>query len=196
MAHGLMAMGVEIRRFPGRDANHPVDQVHTTHFLGDAMFDLQARVHFQEIELRRVGVVHKFNRARRTIADGLAQLDRRSLKLRTHRIGESGCRGLFDDLLVATLHRAVALAQCHHAAFAITEELYFDVPRTRDELLEEDAGVLEVVGRQALDRLESLGEFRGGGALLHADATTAGGALEHHRIADARGLAQGRRQVL
>ncbi len=59
-----------------------------------------------------------------------------------------------------------------------------------DVFLQEDAALAEVAARQALDRMEGFAQFVGAPAQLHADAAAAGGALEHHRVADARGLAQ------
>ncbi|MNN18246.1 hypothetical protein D3C81_1314520 [compost metagenome] len=53
-----------------------------------------------------------------------------------------------------------------------------------DVLLDEHAGIAEVVLPQALDRLEGLGQFRRAAAHAHADAAAAGGAFQHHRVAD------------
>ena len=36
----------QIRRLSGRCADHPLDQINPHHELGDAVLDLQARVHF------------------------------------------------------------------------------------------------------------------------------------------------------
>ena len=57
------------------------------------------------------------------------------------------------------MHGAVALAQCDDPAEAVTEQLYLDVPGPCHELLEEDARVLEVAGRQPADGFESLREL-------------------------------------
>jgi hypothetical protein len=54
-----------------------------------------------------------------------------------------------------------------------------------DVLFQKDARFLEVGTRQALHRLEGLGQSRVAPDQAHADAAAAGGALEHHRVADA-----------
>ena len=61
----------EIRRLARRDANHPLDQVDAGDLFRDAMLDLQARVHFEEIERSRRIVVDELNRAGGAIADRL-----------------------------------------------------------------------------------------------------------------------------
>lgn len=46
-----------------------------------------------------------------------------------------GGRALLDQLLIATLHRALALAERKHMALLIGHNLYLNVMRRRDELL-------------------------------------------------------------
>ena len=55
----------------------------------------------------------------------------------------SGRRRLLDDLLVAALDRAFALAQVDDVAVLVAEHLDLDVARVLDELLDEDAVVAE-----------------------------------------------------
>ena len=64
-------------------------------------------------------------------------------------------RRFFDDLLIATLHRAIALTQRNHVAATIAEDLHFDVAGALDELLEEDAALTEIALRQALDGVKA-----------------------------------------
>ena len=56
---------------------------------------------------------------------------------------EVGRRGDLDDLLVAPLHRAVALVEVDHVARGVGEDLHLDVPRVEHGLLEEDRRVAE-----------------------------------------------------
>ncbi len=44
-----------------RDADLPVDEVEASDELGDGVLDLQAGVHFQEIELQSIRVDDEFN---------------------------------------------------------------------------------------------------------------------------------------
>ena len=55
----------------------------------------------------------------------------------------AGRRRLLDQLLVAALDRAVALAEVDHVAVLVAQDLDLDVARPLDELLEVDARVAE-----------------------------------------------------
>ncbi len=70
-----------------------------------------------------------------TVADRLALLGRDARR-----------RRLFDDLLMAALQGAVALAEVHDVAVVVGEHLDLDVARLLQELLHVDLGVAE--GRQ------------------------------------------------
>ena len=77
------------------------------------------------------------------VADGLGEGD----GLLAHRLArllvEEGRRRLLDDLLVAALDRAFALAEVDDVAVLVAEHLDLDVARIDDELLDEDAVVAE-----------------------------------------------------
>ena len=96
-------------------------------------------------------------------------------------------RRLLDDLLVAALDRAFALAQIDDVAMLVAQHLDFDVARIDDEFLDEDAVIAEGrlgFGLGAGEAFLHFG-FRIGDA--HALAAAAGGGLDHHRIADLAG---------
>jgi hypothetical protein len=98
--------------------------------------------------------------------------------------GQVRGRGLLDDLLVAPLQGAVALAQGDHPAGPVAEQLHLDVASPAQVTLEEHAGVGEVGPRQAGHGREGLGHPGGVLADPHADAAAAGRGLEDHREAD------------
>ena len=52
---------------------------------------------------------------------------------------------------MASLDRALALVQVHDPALSVAEDLHLDVPCARDQLFQEEAGVLEVGPREPLD---------------------------------------------
>src|SRR6185503_7816111 len=73
---------------------------------------------------------------------------------------EARRRRRFEHLLVALLHRAIALPQVDDVALAIAQHLDLDVPWALNELLEEHAAVAEGGARLALaagERLAHLG---------------------------------------
>ena len=152
------------------------------------MLDLQTRIHLKEIELAAECVEHELHRARRLVLHGCTQLHRGLQQMFSDRGCQVGRGRLLDHFLVAPLHRAIALAQCDHAAPAVTKQLHFDVARVLDVFFQIDAGILEVGTCQTFDRLECLAQFVRTPAQTHADTATAGGTLDHHRITDARCL--------
>jgi hypothetical protein len=112
-------------------------------------------------------------------------------------LGRHAGRGrFFQHLLVAALHRAVALEQVHAVAMRVAKHLDFDV-----------AGALHIFFNQhgiiakAVDGL-ALATGQGGGKVFalvhraHALAATARAGLDEHGVADAVGLALQQGRVL
>src|SRR5690606_41950353 len=91
---------------------------------------------------------------------------------------------LFDDLLVATLHRAVALAQVHYIAVVVGDDLELDVARLLEELLHVDLRIAESRAGFLLGHIDGVEQRRFGVHHAHAAAATAAGGLDDHRITD------------
>ena len=66
------------------------------------MFNLQARIHFDEIEL--AVLVEELERAGASIAHVQARLHASLTDFRALLFGDAGCRRFFDDFLMASLH--------------------------------------------------------------------------------------------
>ena len=132
------------RRRAGGDFDLQADQVETGDELGDRVLHLQARVHFQEVEAA-VPIHQEFHRAGIVVAGGARGADGRlahglpHLRMERHQRR----RALLDHLLMAALQRALALAQVHQVAVAVSQHLDFDVARLVDQLLDVDFGVAE-----------------------------------------------------
>ena len=99
----------------GGDQQLRLDEIDAGDQLGDRMLDLDARVHLDEVEL--AVLVEELERAGAAVVDCAAGLD----AALAHRAGAAwrvmpGRRRLLDDLLVAPLHRAVALAEADDVA--------------------------------------------------------------------------------
>ena len=131
---------VMIKALAARDAQLPFHEIEPGEQLGHRVLDLQPRVHFHEPEAAVVAQ-QEFDRAGAGIAHGPGRGDRRrahrGTQLRVHR----GRGRLLDELLVAALHRAIALAKVDAVAVRVGKDLHFDVPRREQRLFEEDPGV-------------------------------------------------------
>ena len=77
----------------------------------------------------------------------------------------------------------------HDVAVGVAEHLHLDVPGPGDDLLEQDAGISERRLRLALRALERGRKIRVALDQAHAASAAAGHGLDHHRVADALGLA-------
>ena len=159
---------------------HEVDAVDE---LGHRVLDLQARVHLQEVEL--AVAIDELDGAGVDVADRLRRGHRRLAHARARRGVDDRRRRLLDDLLVAALDRALALAEVDDVAVRVGEHLDLDVARLLEVALEKDRVVAERALRGALRGVE-----RGAQLLLvagdaHADATAARARLDEHRVADA-----------
>ncbi len=158
------------------------------------MLDLQPRVHLQKVEIA-VAVDDELHRAGAPVADRLGKRD----GLRAHRGARGGVeerrRRLLDDLLVAALDGAFALAEVDDVAMRVGEHLDLDVPRLLDELLDEDAVVAEGGTRFRAGERKALPRLRFVLGDAHALAAAAGRGLQHHRIADPLGDLGGRVRI-
>ena len=135
--------GLDIDPLAERDRDLEGHEVEPRHHLGDGVLHLQACVHLEEVELA-VLVDDALNRARVHVVGALGQGDRRVADPLAQVVVDYGGWGLLDQLLVPSLHRAVALAEERHVAVGIGEDLSLDVVRPLDVALEEDLGAAEV----------------------------------------------------
>src|SRR5207344_960873 len=90
---------------------------------------------------------------------------------------------LLDQLLVATLDRALALAEREHAALPVAEHLDLDVASPRDRLLDVEAPVAERSERLGGRGLERALELAAVVDQAHALAAAARGRLEQDGVA-------------
>ena len=115
------------------------------------MLDLEPGIHLEEIE-SPIGVHDELDRAGGIVADRLCQRDRLAAHLGAERRVDRRRRRLLDDLLVAPLDRAFALAEMDDVAVLVAEHLDFDMARRLDEALDQDAVVAEGGARLGLRR--------------------------------------------
>ena len=126
---------------PGRDADLLLHDVDAGDQLGHRMLDLHARVHLDEEEL--VVLVQELERAGAAVADLPAGVGAALADARQRAQRDARRRRLLDDLLVAALHRAVALEEVHRVLVLVGEHLDLDVARIVEELLHVDRRIAE-----------------------------------------------------
>ena len=140
----------ERERLAARDPELQFDEVEPGDELGHGMFDLQARVHFHEVETA-VGIEQELDRARADVTDRPRHRDRRLAHAFAQALVDGRGGRFLDDLLVAPLYRAVALAQVDDVALTVGEHLDLDVARLEQRALQDETAVAK-----------GLGCFRGG----------------------------------
>ena len=155
--------------------------------LGDGVLDLDAGVHLDEVVVA-VAVDEELHRAGVDIADGLGDLHGVSVQLLADALGHAPRGRELDDLLVAALQRAVALAEVAHVAVLVGQDLHLDVLGLHEVLLDEDVVIAEGLARLALDELERGDDVLGHLAQAHTAAAAAGRRLEDDGEAEADGL--------
>jgi hypothetical protein len=142
---------------------------------------LDPGVHLDEVEL--AVLVEELEGADAAVAD-LRQASAQRSPMSRSCFGDAGCRGLLDDLLVAALHGAVALAEMDRVAVVVGQHLELHVARVLQILLHVDGVVAEGGAGLGLGQRDGV-EQRGIGVHhAHAAAAAAAGGLDDHRVAD------------
>jgi hypothetical protein len=169
----------------GGDPDLVGDKVTTCHELRDRVLDLEPRVHLEERE-RATVVEQELARPGALVADGARQGERRvAHALAKGRVHRRRAR-LLEDLLVAPLERAIALAEMDTVAVSIEQHLDLDVAGTLEESLEDQPVVAECRLRLAARSGELGGESVEVPDRPHPLAAAAGGRLDEEWNADGR----------
>lgn len=171
---------------PGGDAQLGLHEVDVGDLLGDRVLDLDTGVHLDE-DVVALAVEEELDGARVAVADlpgepygvGADPVAQGRVEVRG--------RGQLDDLLVAALHRTVALEEVDDVAVAVGEDLHLDVAGLDDGLLQEDGGVTEGGGGLAGRRLDGLAQRGGVLDAAHSASAAAGDGLDEHGEADVVG---------
>ncbi len=172
------------QRLARRDPHLRLHQVDVGDLLGHGVLDLDPGVHLDE-HVVAVRVQEELHGAGVAVADLASEPHGVVAHLLAQRGVEVGCGGDLDDLLVTSLHRAVAFVEVDHpvlAALAVGKDLDLDVSGLDDSLLDEDGGVAE--GRLALTHadLDGFPQQRRVVHASHATTAAAGDRLDEERI--------------
>ena len=180
----LVGQAQRSERRAGSNPELRFDQVQAGDLFGDGVLDLDPRIAFDEAVLTGLRVDQELHRAGVLVARSACQFQRIVEHPLAQRAIKVGRRGDFDQLLVAQLHRAIALVQVNDLALAVAEHLDLDVARTRHELLEEDRSVAKRRFGLALAAGKGLGHVFGLADHPHASTTATRCRFEHHRVTD------------
>ena len=115
----------------GRDADLRLHQIDAGNGLGNRMLHLNARVHFDEVEVALL-IHQEFDGAGIAVADGangFAQLLHDAI---AHLGAQCRRRRFFQQLLMPALDAAVALAEDFDVAMFVGQKLEFDMTRRGD----------------------------------------------------------------
>lgn len=166
------------------DPHLTLHEVDVGDLLGHGVLDLDARVHLDEDDLARAlarRLQQELDGTGVLVADRAGEGDRVAVECGADAVVQIRRRSDLDDLLVAPLHRAVALEQVHGLAGLVGEDLHLDVPGAHHGLLQEHPGVAE--GARSLPH--RLGQSRCE-ITRGLDATHAAAAAARHRLGEER----------
>ena len=161
---------------------HKVDAVAG---FGDAVFHLQAGVHFDHVG-RAVAGDEEFHRGKGVVVHGLDQLAGVFLKLFAQFGGHAGPGrgGDLHQLLMVALNGAVAFVEGEDVAVLIGDDLNLDVAHVLKVAFHKEAGVAERSFGQRGGLHKGVFEFLHGADNENAAATAAAFGLEHDGKAD------------
>jgi hypothetical protein len=146
------------------------------------VLDLEAGVHLEEGEVGGiVGGGDQLDGAGADVAAGLRERDRGGAHPFAQRAVDDRRRRLLDDLLVAPLEAALALAEVDAAAVPVGQHLDLDVARPLEVALDQHALVAEGGAGLAPRRRQRAGQLVRGAHDAHPLAATAGDRLDDDR---------------
>ena len=154
-------------------------QVESANLLADGMLNLQARIDFQEVHFALFGH-HEFAGAKAFVIDRFEQSAGVGFQLVGHLGGKERCRSLFNKLLIAALHGAVARGIHGEVAVRITTALRFDVTSLVDESFHEI--FVQITALQSVMIHVEAAQLIIITYQRDASTTAAIGTLEHQRI--------------
>ena len=169
----------------GGDADLLLHQVDAGDEFGHGMFDLQAGVHLDEVELAIL--VEKLEGACASIADLAAGFRAAIADARDEAAGDIGCRSLLDDLLVAALHGTIPFAQPDRVLVGVGQHLKLDMSRIFQELFHVDHRIAKGGLRLGASHGDRVEQGRLGMHDAHAAPAAAAGRLDDDRVADGAG---------
>ena len=165
----------------GSDAQLPFHEIEVPDQLRNGVLDLEARVQLDERDVS-LGRDEKLGGAGILVADLACKRRREDRDLLALGLLERRARRLFDQLLMAPLDGAVALAKRQDLAVRVGEQLHLDMVRALHKALEVDPIVSERGHGLAARRLDGVVEFARLFDDAHASPAAAGRGFDDQRI--------------
>ena len=180
-------------------AQLPFDHIQPGDGFGHRMLNLQPRVHFHEKEIHAAISAlldDEFHRACAHIVDRTGCGHGGFAHLGAHFRRHAGRGGFFQHLLVAALHRAIALEQVNVIALRIAEYLDFDVARTQGIFFNQHRVIPKAIDGFALARRQRGRKVFRRFNHAHAFSAATRASLDEHRVTDAVSFALQQGRVL
>ena len=171
-------------RFAFGDLDLGLNDINAGDFFSYSVFDLNAGVHLDEVELAGIHIHQEFDGARAFVIHMGTDLATQFTQALALGFGQVWGRGALDDLLVATLDRAIAFPQMIDRAMGIPEDLNLYVARPHDHLFQITLAIAEGGFCFAASLADFLFQFVLAHDRAHAASTAAPGGFQHQRIAD------------
>ena len=181
---------VRAEMFACGDLNLVLHEITTIDLFGDRVFDLNAGVHFHEVEIPVI-VDEILDGAGILISDAFAEFDRGIAHLFAKLGGHERRWTFLHDLLVTALQGAIALTEVYDAAVLVAEDLKLNVVGINDELLDVNGTVAKGFFGLHAGGVVALNEASLVAGDAHAATTTTGDGLNHHGIPNLAGHTKG-----
>ena len=184
------------QRFAFGDQDLGLNDVDPCDFFGHSVFDLNARVHFDKVELTGVHIHQEFDRARAFVVHMGTDFAAKLTDFCALFLGQVRCGRAFHDFLVAALDRAVTFIKVIDLTMLVTEDLHLDMAGAGDHLFQIALAIAKggLGLATAFQNLFFQLVFRVDWA--HAASTAAPAGLQHQRIADFSGFLADRVHVI
>ena len=167
------------------DAQLLAHQIDTGHHFRHGMFDLDPRIHLNEV--KTPVFIEEFERTGAAIADVDARIHTDLADFGTLLGSDAVGGGLFDHFLMAALHRTVALTQMDGMTLTVRKHLDLNVARVFKEFFHVDHVIAEGGLGLGLRGLDGIDQCRCRVHHAHATTATTTGGFDDDGITDLLG---------
>ncbi len=168
-----------------------LNQVDVGDLLGHGVLNLDSRIHLDKYVLTSVwtnGVNQELDGASILVTNFSGKGDGVAEELLAELLVQKRSWSNLHDFLVTSLDRAVSLVKVNHISIAVGKDLYLDVTRSKNRLLQKDSGVTKSTTSLAHSGLEGSWKISCSLNLAHASAATASYGFHKQRKSNGFGL--------